>query len=110
MSEERERRAGLNEAIFRHLNEEVRDLNEAFDAHDGMMTIVCECADAGCAERLALPVSEYERVRSDSLLYVIASGHVFPEVDRLVERHGSWGVVRKVGIAGEIAEETDPRS
>jgi len=57
-----------------------------------------------------LSVAEYERIRGDSLHYVIVSGRELPGVERVVERHEGWEVVRKVGAAGEVAEETDPRN
>ena len=108
MDEERERRVGLNESLFRQVNEEIRRLDHGDD--DGVITVICECGDADCTERLELHLAEYERVRSDSLLYVVASGHEIPDVETIVERRDGWKVVRKVGPAGEVAEETDPRT
>ena len=52
----------------------------------GMITMICECGDSRCTDRIRLPLAEYERVRGDSLLYVIASGHEFPEIESIVER------------------------
>ena len=106
MNDDRERRAGLNEALFREVNEQIRGL----DDDGGTITVICECADADCTERLELFVSEYERVRDDALLYVIALGHELQDVERVVERRDRWEIVRKVGVASEVAEETDPRS
>jgi len=109
--EERARRVGLNEALFREVNEQIRSLNDEFAATDGAITVICECGDAGCTERLGLRLSEYEHVRSDSLLYVIAKGHVFPDVEQVVESNHTHDVVEKrAGAAAELSEETDPRS
>jgi hypothetical protein len=111
LGDEQARRVGLNEALFREVNEQIRGLNEELAADDGTMTVICECADADCAERLELRVSEYERVRSDSLLFVIAKGHQFPEAESVVDRRDGYDVVRKnESEAAEVAEETDPRS
>jgi hypothetical protein len=108
---DQERRVGLNEALFRQVNEEVRNLGaENLGTHDEKITVICECGDPECTERLDLGVSDYERVRSDSLLYVVASGHGFPDAERVVEQRDDWEIVRKVGEAAEVAEETDPRS
>jgi hypothetical protein len=104
------RRAGLNEAIFREVNEQIRSLDEELGADNGTISVICECGDADCTERIDVPLSDYERVRDDSFLYVIARGHELLEVERVVERRGGWEIVRKVGVAREIAEETDPRS
>ena len=52
----RARRAADNEDLFRRVNERVAELSGALDA----LTLVCECADAGCAERLpGIGVAEY---------------------------------------------------
>jgi hypothetical protein len=111
LSDEQARRVALNEALFREVNEQVRGLNREFDAEDGTMTVICECGDAGCVERIELRVSAYERVRSDSLLFVIARGHEFPEAESVVEHADGYDVVRKrEDEAVEVAEETDPRS
>jgi hypothetical protein len=110
MDEERERRLGLNEALFREVNEQIRSLGEEVGDDSGTITVICECGDVDCTERLELLLSDYERVRAESRDYVVASGHDFQDVERVVERREGWDVVRKVGVASEIAEETDPRS
>lgn len=111
MSDERARRVGLNEAIFRTVNEQIRGLHQGFGEDEGTMTVICECGDADCTERLEVPVSEYERVRSDSRHYVIASGHEIPDVETVVEQTERYDVVQKrEGEAAELSRETDPRS
>jgi hypothetical protein len=110
LSDEKARRVGLNEAIFRQVNEQIKNLGDELGIDDGRIAVICECGDPGCTDRLELPVSHYERVRSDSLLYVIATGHVFPEVERVVEHSDGYEVVRKErDDAVQVAEETDPR-
>jgi hypothetical protein len=110
LSEKRGRRAGLNEALFREVNEQIRALADDLGSDGATITVICECGDADCTERIELRRSEYERVRSDSVLYVVASGHVLPAVERVVERRDGWEIVRKVGVASKVARETDPRS
>jgi hypothetical protein len=111
LSDERGRRVGINEALFRQVNEEIRGLDKAQGTGvDSTITVICECGDADCTERLELRTSEYERIRGDSLRYVIASGHELGDVEVVLERHDGWEVVRKAGAAGEVSEETDPRA
>ena len=108
---DQERRVGLNEAIFRQVNEQIRSLGDELGSHDDRITVICECGDAGCTDRLELPLANYERVRADSLLYVIVKGHEFPGIESLVERADGYEVVRKqADRAVEVSEETDPRS
>lgn len=111
MSDERARRVGLNEAIFRQVNEQIRDLNRDFETEQGTMTVICECGSSECTDRLELRVQEYERVRGDARLYVIAKGHEIPSVETVVEQAGGYDVVRKdEGEPARLSEELDPRS
>jgi hypothetical protein len=111
MTDERARRVGLNEALFRQVNEEIRGITATFGAESGTMTVICECGNSGCAEQLEVGVADYERIRSDARLYLIAHGHDFPEVEQVVESREGWEIVRKrEGTPAEVSEETDPRS
>jgi hypothetical protein len=109
LTDEPGRRAGLNEAFFRQVNEQIRSLDGDAGADGDTITVICECGSADCTERLELRIADYERIRADSLLYVIARGHELPSVERIVERRDGWEIVRKVGVASEVAEKTDPR-
>ena len=111
MSGERARRVGLNEAIFRQVNEQIRSLNQDFGTQDSTMTVICECGIGDCAERLELGVSAYERIRGNSRLYVIVKGHEIPDVEQVVEQAEGYDVVQKrEGEPSDIARELDPRS
>ena len=111
MSDDRARRVGLNEAIFRQVNEQIRDLNRTFETEEGTMTVICECGNSDCAERLELRVQDYERVRSDARHYVIAKGHEIPSVETVVEQTDGYDVVQKdEGVPAELSRDLDPRS
>jgi hypothetical protein len=111
VSDERGRRVGLNEAIFRQVNEQIRGLNHEFGTPEDTLSVICECGDADCTERLELGVSDYERIRSDSLLYVIARGHEIADIEATIEQFDGYDVVRKQdGDAAALSRETDPRS
>jgi len=110
MSDERARRVGLNEALFRRVNEEIESLHDALGAPTSM-SVICECGDGQCMERIEIPRADYERVRADPLLFVIVPGHVIPDIESVTERADGWEVVRKHdGTAASVAEVTDPRS
>lgn len=110
--DERARRIGENEALFRAVNEEVEDLQRGMAAvSDGRMHIVCECGNLDCVERITVPAAKYEEIRSDPTLFFIVPGHVKPDVEDVVEDGGAFQVVRKhEGDAADLAEATDPRS
>lgn len=107
--DERERRIGENEALFRSVNERVRELNEAFATLTETMSIVCECGQAACMERLDVPGDTYAAVRADPHRFLVVPGHEIPDVETVVERGERWFVLEKrEGGPSELAEETDP--
>jgi hypothetical protein len=110
--DERTRRVGLNEAVFREINEQVEGLNRSLAGiSDNQMHIVCECGDLVCVERLVVPLPKYEEIRSDSALFFVKPGHDKPDVEDVVEQTGTYDVVRKhSGEPERLAAETDPRS
>jgi hypothetical protein len=105
---ERERRMGKNESVFREVNEQIEELAEELDARS--VEFVCECTDPACTERVTASLNAYEAVRSHSDRFLLLPGHERPELERVVEEHDHYLVVEKLGEAGAIAEETDPRS
>jgi hypothetical protein len=108
---EHARRAGMNEAIFREVNEQIQKLTERFDNDGERMTVVCECADGGCTIQFEVPVELYERVREDARLFLVAPGHEIPELEEVVHAQPEYEIVRKrEGTPADVAEETDPRS
>jgi hypothetical protein len=90
------RRLTHNEEVFRAVNEEVR---EAHAGDDGRTAFLCECADKGCAERVLLTDDEYRYVRADPHRFVVAPGHVLPELEDVVDRRDGFDVVEKRGRA-----------
>jgi hypothetical protein len=75
------------------------------------MTVICECGNADCAERIEVPVASYEQVRGDARLYVIAKGHEFEDAELVVEETDGYDVVQKrEGAPAELARDLNPRS
>jgi hypothetical protein len=108
--DERARRVGLNEAVFRQVNERLEKLNETFAPVTGRNEVVCECGDVSCAQVLELTESEYEDVRSEPNLFIVAPGHAATDIEHVVREGDGYEIVRKkLGVPTRIAEETDPR-
>jgi hypothetical protein len=108
--EERERRLGLNEAMFREVNERVEEINRSFGSLTGTFEIICECGQVTCTERITVPVSGYEQARSNPLHFLLHVGHEDPVVERVIENRESYVIVEKEGVeVEEVAEATDPR-
>ena len=110
MSEERERRVGQNEALYRQVNERIEDLNEAFGAVTGDFAIVCECGNLNCMEQVTVPRELYERTRAEATRFIVKAGHEEQDIEDIVEREGAWSIVEKGHPAARhVAEESDPR-
>ena len=110
MNEKQMRRVGENEALFRQVNERLESLNESFGEFSHRFSIVCECGDAECAERIDIDQQEYARHRQDPALFIIKRGHETATVETVVERTETYEVVRKApGEPTRIAERTSAR-
>ena len=101
-----EQRAARNEALFREVNENIARLEERHGTTVTEPAYVCECADAGCAEQIAIDSETYRRVREDPRLFFIRPDHEDPRLERIVERHEGYVIVEKTGAAGDVAEQT----
>ena len=110
LTDDRKRRIGENEVLFRQVNERLEQLNETFGSLTGEAAYVCECGDSSCIEQITLTLAEYEHIRSDPTLFAIVPGHDLPEVEDVVQRKPDFHVVRKrPGGPAELAVALDPR-
>jgi hypothetical protein len=108
--DERQRRIGLNEAVFREANERIEELNRTFEPLTGELVLVCECGYGGCTEKISMSASAYEEVRSDPTQFAIIPGHEISDVETVVAHNEGYDIVRKdKGVPQRIAELTDPR-
>jgi hypothetical protein len=108
--DERARRIGENEALYRAVNERIEDLNDAFGLLAETMAVICECGDLKCSSQIELDIPTYERVRSDPAQFVVLPGHEIPDVEHIVERSDGFFVIKKDrGGPAELAEALDPR-
>jgi hypothetical protein len=105
---ERAVRAAETEAIFRDVNETMAE-QEGGVSSDERVSLLCECSNDACADSVRVPKAEYERVRAQSDQFLIKPGHVTEGIELVLQRHPEHWVIAKVGVAREIAEETDPR-
>ena len=105
-----EARLARNEVMFRSINERIRELAGRFDQAaadpDGTLSFLCECSDETCVERVELTTQQYDDIRGIPARFVVRPGHeATPLVERVVYRNDSFVIVRKIGLAGEIARE-----
>ena len=111
MDADRERRIGLNESLFRDVNERIEDAAASFGLGDQPLNLVCECGDPTCVAQISLTRSEYEALRRDPTYFAVAPGHEIAGVEEVNERRKGYDVIRKNGgPPADVARETDPRS
>jgi len=103
-------RAAHNQSLYRSINEKVKELNQTF-AQAGIedSAWICECADTDCTLRIPASLREYEAVRSNPRTFIISPGHLYPEVERVLDQNDRFMTVEKIDNAGQIAESFDPR-
>jgi hypothetical protein len=102
---------GRTQALFRDVNERVREINDAFSGLVPLGEWICECADQSCAERIALTPEEYEAVRSKPTWFAVAPGdvHVVDAIEEVVAKYDRYWIVEKEGMAAELVSKVDPR-
>jgi hypothetical protein len=103
----REERIARNEAIFRVVNERVREVRPEDDSE--RVGFLCECGDESCTETVYVMVRDYERIRSEPTYFIVVPGHEVTSVEAPVEEHDGFLVVRKNPEEAAIALDTDPR-
>ncbi len=100
--EARQTRLAKNQSLFRAVNEQVEQLASKHTVGDPL-DVLCECANLDCAGRIEITRAVYEAVRQDDTRFFVLPGHIFSEVERIVEETGRYVVVEKTGAAGEVA-------
>ena len=108
---ERKRRIGENEAIFRSVNEQVRELTATLSTATGTIRVVCECGARSCTDQFELTTDSYAETRADSTLFIVKPGHDLPESETVIAKNDVYWTVRKdPGIPAAIARATDPNA
>jgi 5-bromo-4-chloroindolyl phosphate hydrolysis protein len=92
---DREVRAARNQALFRAVNEKLRELNQAFSQVTETYAIACECADTTCVLTLHISMQNYLDVRAHPSRFVVLTDHVYLDVERIVGGHDGYVVVEK---------------
>jgi hypothetical protein len=106
----REKRLGLNEAVFREVNERIEGLSKLFRwAKREPLDLVCECKNATCAKRIEMSRADYEALRAEDTHFALYPGHSDAEIERVVSSRKGYEVVAKVGPAADVARGLSPR-
>lgn len=97
-------------ATFRSANEKIHETAGAYGV-TGLVPFLCECPDERCREIAHLTLEEYAEVRNEPTHFLNVPGHEerAERAARGVRHSERYVVVEKVGRAGMVARELDPR-
>ena len=103
-------RAVKNEALFRDVNERVKEIDHAHHVSTAeTWDFLCECGNVECLERVELRPEEYEQLRANSVHFAVVPGHEKTEVERVIREGDGYRIVEKLPNEQDIARATDPR-
>jgi hypothetical protein len=99
-----------NDAVFRDANERIKSAAEEYEV-GGAIPFICECADPERRGVVLLTMSEYEEIRAQPTHFLNLPGHdgIAVEHTEIVRAAPGYIVVEKIGRAGDVVEELDPR-
>jgi len=97
-------RNARTQVLYREVNNHIETLQGSFGMPPSIV-VMCECG-RGCSLQVEVHAAEYARLRAESTYFLVRPEHQAPEVDHLVEDHGSWLLVEAVGVAAEIARKS----
>jgi hypothetical protein len=106
------RRIAENESRFREANEKIEDAALRLEPDANTLPFVCECGRSECLQTIRLSLRDYEQARQQGTFFVCAPGHEITGdgVGRVVRQTHDFVIMEKLGLAGAIAEERDPRA
>jgi hypothetical protein len=90
-------RAAKNETFFAEANALM--VRDAIERGDDRVDVICECAQAGCLDRIPITAHEYIDAHSTLRRFVVAVGHQFENVERVVRFEPDYVVVEKFALA-----------
>ena len=107
--DEREIRAARNQAMFRAVNDKIRELTDTFAVATETFTIACECADPHCVDTIEVKPAEYEAIRANPRRFAVLPGHLDTDIEELIARSEGYHVAEKRGKAAAVAEALSPQ-
>jgi hypothetical protein len=106
--DERERRVAENEVLFNTVNEQILSLGEALPGDgDAPFSIICECGNDQCTERIELDRAVYQDVRLRPAQFIVLRGHEIPDTEHVIGEATSYLIVEKDEPLKSILEERD---
>jgi hypothetical protein len=83
--------------LYRQVNDRIHSVGSGvFEIPtDEPLSLVCECLDLGCVERISISAEDLRRARSSPAHFVVLPGHEADEFETVAERNQTFIVVSK---------------
>jgi hypothetical protein len=83
--------------LYRQVNDRIHAVGSGvFEIPtDEPLSLVCECLDLGCVERISISAEDLRRARSSPAHFVVLPGHEADEFETVAERNQTFIVVSK---------------
>jgi len=101
-------RATLRQALLREVNERIEQLDQEWSI-SGTVSLLCECGNIGCFERVEISAADYDAVRRFPTRFLVKPGHLAREGDRVIGETANCVIVEKTGPSATDAIRLDPR-
>jgi hypothetical protein len=98
--ERREERVVKNEIAFREYNKRRADFE--LGATDEPIPLVCECGNEHCFQAIEITAPAWELAHVQDDHFVVAPDHVYPDLERVVERSDGYWIVHKLVPPSEV--------
>lgn len=95
---------GLRPEIFREVNERIAEITCPWRPED-KQGFLCECSAPHCRQSVWLTRAQYDAIRTARTRFLAAPGHEAAGDGRVVERHGGFVVVEKLGDVAQFDVE-----
>jgi hypothetical protein len=103
------RRAARNEELVSDVNRQIEQ-GAALHKVSSSMPLHCECGQDRCLEKIEVDPRTYEPILDEPYQFIVVPEHVQREIERVVEQHGAFVVVEKIGKAREQIDADHPQS
>jgi hypothetical protein len=83
--------------LYRQVNDRIHSVgSDVFGIPpDEPLSLVCECLDLGCVERINISAEDLRRARMSPAHFVVLPGHEADEFEEVAERNQTFLVVSK---------------
>ena len=76
---------------MREVNERIEQVDQQWGIFQGTVSVLCECGNGGCLERIQISATDYEAVRRFPTRFLLKPGHLASTGDSAAAIRGQVG-------------------